>query len=156
MSTANDAADLSPLFVEFRPGMRKRIAAAVDALVALLDQMDGDADFECGDPLEDDSPAEESGDDEPNLGSAGSTALSWSYSQIGWAQGTDDDREVEDEHDEPRGDDEPALGATAAMNQEHAWRAKLNAWGSSDEAEASWAGRATGGAILKWRCAAMI
>jgi len=42
MSTANDNADVSPPFVEFRPGMRKRVAAAVHALVALLDQIDGD------------------------------------------------------------------------------------------------------------------
>jgi hypothetical protein len=72
------------------------------------------------------------GNNEPSLGSAGSTALSWSYSQIGWAQGADDDREVEDERDEAGGDEEPALGATAAMSPEHAWRMNLNAWGSSD------------------------
>ena len=63
------------------------------------------------------------GDNEPSLGSAGSTALSWSYSQIGWAQGSDDDRERENEHDEEGGDEEPALGSTTAINQECAWAA---------------------------------
>jgi len=54
MSTANDNADVSPPFVEFRPGMRKRVAAAVHALVALLDQIDGDADLEEDNPPKDD------------------------------------------------------------------------------------------------------
>jgi hypothetical protein len=94
----------------------KRIAEAVEALVALLDQIDGDADLEEDNPPEDEAPAEDVGDNEPSLGSTGGTALSWSYSLIGWAQGADDDREVEDEHDEAGGDEEPALGATAAMN----------------------------------------
>ena len=56
---------------------------------------------------------------------------------------------------EPSGDDEPALGATTAMNQEHAWRANVDAWGSCDEANLRSAGRATVAAIPKWRCAAM-
>jgi hypothetical protein len=102
MSTANDNADVSPLFLEFRPGIRKRIAAAVDALVALLDQIDGDADLEEDNPPEDDAPAEDVGDNEPSLGSAGSRDAS--TPQYLWAQGADDDREVEDELDE-EGDD---------------------------------------------------
>jgi hypothetical protein len=144
MSTANDNADVSPLFLEFRPGIRKRIAAAVDALVALLDQIDGDADLEEDNPPEDDAPTEDVGDNEPSLGSVASRDAS--TPQYLWAQGADDDREREDEHDEEGGDEEPALGATAAMNQEHAWRAKLNAWGSSDEAEPSlgWTGHGRG------------
>ncbi len=74
-----DNADVAPLFGEFRPGMRKRVSAAVDALLALLlDQIDGDPDFEQDNPLEDDAPCEDVGDNEPSLGSAGSTALSWS------------------------------------------------------------------------------
>ncbi|PWB90677.1 hypothetical protein C5688_09130 [Methylocystis sp. MitZ-2018] len=52
----------TPLFVEYKPGMRRRIAAAVDALIALLDQIDGDADLEEEDPLEDDAPCERVGD----------------------------------------------------------------------------------------------
>jgi len=32
MTIKTDNADVTPLFVEFRPGMRRRIAAAVDAL----------------------------------------------------------------------------------------------------------------------------
>jgi hypothetical protein len=53
----------------------KRIAMAVDALVALLAQIDGDADRGEDNPPEDDAPAEDVGDNEPSLGSAGSTAL---------------------------------------------------------------------------------
>jgi hypothetical protein len=60
-----------------------------------VDQIAADADVEDSDPPEDDAPCEDVGDNEPSLGSAGSTALSWSYSQIGWAQGADDDREEE-------------------------------------------------------------
>lgn len=52
----------APLFVEYKPGTRRRIAAAVDALVALLDQIDGDLDFEENDPPEDDAPCELVGD----------------------------------------------------------------------------------------------
>jgi len=59
MSLAQDSAG-APLFVEFRPGTRRRIAAAVAALVALLDEIDGASDFEEGDPLEDGGDDEES------------------------------------------------------------------------------------------------
>ncbi|MFA6204688.1 MAG: hypothetical protein WC689_00590 [Methylocystis sp.] len=62
MTIAHDRANGAPLFVEFRPGMRRRIAAAVDALIALLGQIDGDADFEEDEPLEDDAPCELVGD----------------------------------------------------------------------------------------------
>jgi len=57
MKIAHDR-ESAPLFVEYRPGMRRRIAAAVDALIALLDQIDGDADLEEVDPLEDDAPCQ--------------------------------------------------------------------------------------------------
>lgn len=46
------------LFVEFRPGMRRRIADAIDALILLLDEIDGDADFEDDPDLEDGHDAE--------------------------------------------------------------------------------------------------
>lgn len=62
MTIAHDRAAGAPLFVEYRPGMRRRIAAAVDALIELLDQIDGDADLEEDDPLEDDAPCERVGD----------------------------------------------------------------------------------------------
>lgn len=62
MTIAHDRANAAPLFVEYHPGMRRRIAAAVDALIALLDQIDGDADLEEDDPLEDDAPCERVGD----------------------------------------------------------------------------------------------
>ena len=121
MSISNDNAASAPLFIELRPGMRKALADAVEAFVALLDQIDADADLEEDNPPEDDAPCEDVGDDEPSLGRA-------------WARSTFQTRRTgrkaltttgkyEDEHDEPGGDDEPALGATMAMNQEHGWRA---------------------------------
>ena len=144
MSIAKDNASAAPLFIELRPGMREALADAVEAFLNLLDQIDADADLEEDNPPEDDAPCEDVGDHEPSLGSAGSTALSWSYSQIGWTQGADDDREVEEEHDEPGGDEEPALGATTAMNQEHGWRSSPS--DGSDDAEPSlgWTGHGHG------------
>jgi hypothetical protein len=122
--------------------MRKALADAVEAFVALLDQIDADADLEEDNPPEDDAPCEDVGDDEPSLGAPGASSFP---PQTLWALGAaDDDREVEDEHDEPGGDEEPALGATMAMNQAHGWRASL--CGSSDEAEPSfgWSGHGHG------------
>ena len=60
--------------------------------------------------------------------------------------GADDDREDESEMLEPGGDDEPALGAKTAINQEHAWRANADVWGSCNEAEPSlgWTGHGRG------------
>ncbi|MBG0800222.1 hypothetical protein IYW40_01655 [Methylocystis sp. H4A] len=142
MSTANDNADVTPLFIEIRPGMRRALADAVEAFLNLLDQIDADADLEDADPPEDDAPCEDVGDDEPSLGSVGSRDAS--LPQYLRSQGADDDREDESEMLEPGGDDEPALGATTAMNQEHAWR--CSAWDSSDEAEPSlgWTGHGRG------------
>ncbi len=145
MTIVNDNADAAPLFLEIRPGMRKALADAVEAFVALLDQLDADADLEDANSPEDDAPCEDVGDDEPSLGSVGNRDAS--TPQTLWSHGAaDDDREVEDEHDEPGGDEEPALGATTAVNQQHAWRANLDAWGSCDEAEPSlgWTGHGHG------------
>ena len=75
MSTVNDNA-AAPLFIELRPGMRKALADAVEAFVALLDQIDADADLEEDNPPEDDAPCEDVGDDEPSLGAPGSVQLS--------------------------------------------------------------------------------
>jgi hypothetical protein len=50
MTVDNDTADVTPLLVAFRPGMCKCIAAAVDALLGLLDQRR---------PFEDDAPRDE-------------------------------------------------------------------------------------------------
>jgi hypothetical protein len=76
MSTANDNAASAPLFIEILPGMRKAFADAVEAFLNLLDQIDADADLEEDNPPEDDAPREDVGDDEPSLGSAGSTGRS--------------------------------------------------------------------------------
>lgn len=123
MTFHNENTEASPLFVEYRPGMRRRIAAAVDALVALLDQIDGDSDFEEEDPLEDDAPAEDVGDAEPSLGALGGTWTAEHFDQAAWAHGGKDDREDESELLEDGGCGEPMLGATTTVNQECAWAA---------------------------------
>jgi hypothetical protein len=142
MSFDNDNADAIPRPLEFRPGMRRRVAAAVDALVALLDQIDDDADLEEDNPPEDDAPCEDVGDDEPSLGAPGTFYFP---DQAHWAEGASDDREDESELLEPTGDEEPTLGATTAVNQQHAWAAPRVA-DAVDEAEPSpsWTGHGSG------------
>ena len=100
MTMHPDKSDATPLFIEIRPGMRKALADAVEAFLNLLDQIDDDADLEEDDAPEDDAPCEDVGDNEPSLGSAGSTGLNWSHNQEGWADGSDDDREDDDEREE--------------------------------------------------------
>lgn len=123
----------APLFVEYKTGTRRRIAAAVDALVALLDEIDSDADFEEDDTLEDDAPLEDGGDAEPSLGAPGASSFP---PQILWSQGASDDGEEEHDGREPDEDGEPALGATTALNQECAWAAPRG-WPEDGEAEPS-------------------
>ncbi len=174
MTFENDHADASPLFLEIRPGMRKALADAVEAFVALLDQIDGDAD------LEEEPDLEEGFDREQDLGatgginqektwrsdasgtgtlefegdnvadcdrepSLGSLCAHERRNQIGWAGGALDDREEEDENDEAGGDDEPILGATTAVNQDHAWR-ESRGWPGPDDGEPSlgWTGHGRG------------
>ena len=52
----------APQVVLFTPGMRRLIADAIESLILLLDEIDGDAE------IEDCDPAEETGDAEPSLG----------------------------------------------------------------------------------------
>ena len=49
----------SAVFVEFRPNMRRLIADAIESLLLLLDEIDGDADREEEPDLEDGHDAEE-------------------------------------------------------------------------------------------------
>ncbi|WP_375782933.1 hypothetical protein ACE10Z_23755 [Bradyrhizobium sp. Pha-3] len=111
--------------------LRKRAEAAIDYLLLLLDQIDGEADLEDG------------GDLEPSLAALerhpecipGESWLNAPYrtgdgAQTCWNKGSRDDRE--DEHDgrEPNVDDElsgdeeePALGSfDRLINQDHGWR----------------------------------
>ncbi len=79
----NARAELVTIYMPVTPAMRARLEATIDALVGLLDEIDGDADFE---------PAN---DDEPSLG--------WTWSFEGMPVPADpascDDREID-------GDDE--------------------------------------------------
>ena len=108
--------------------LRARMEAAIEAMLAMLDELEGEAD------LEPDADAEPNGDDEPSLGAQepSGVAYSWPpglktpgqgwYSPLGnpsqehWAQGdTHSGADLEDEHDgrEPeQGDEEPDLGWT--------------------------------------------
>lgn len=89
MTSANDnrARPAPRVFVEFRPPMRTMIEDAIESLLLLLDEIDGDADFE-GEPFEED-PAEL----EPSLGSIGG------MDQSNWGRGSTDDTEFEDERE---------------------------------------------------------
>src|SRR5208337_4419476 len=85
------------VFIEFRPNMRRLIADAIESLILLLDEIDGDADFEADEPAEEDDEPEDDGLAEPSLGSIGGTMTSSGKSQTYWACGGALD--LEDEHD---------------------------------------------------------
>jgi hypothetical protein len=57
MTTAGEPE--SVVFVEFRPNMRRLIADAIESLILLLDEIDGDANIEEEPDLEDGHDAEE-------------------------------------------------------------------------------------------------
>ena len=82
------------LFVPLTGSMRARLEATIEHLTALLDEIDGDADFE---PDSDDEP---DNDAEPSLG---------------WT-GDHDDRELDDEDFE---DDDPAEDDGTAEEDDH-------------------------------------
>jgi hypothetical protein len=128
--SAHDRRSGAPLFVEFRPSMRSLIEDAVESLLLLLDEIDGDAD------IEEDDPPEDAGDAEPSLGAPGPAYFA---SQTHWAQGRGDD--LEDEHDgrEPDVDDEPSLGSGSIHNQE-CWAIGGDDDRELDEAERSGCG----------------
>jgi len=87
----------APQVVLFTPGMRRLIADAIESLILLLDEIDGDAE------LEEDDPAEETGDAEPSLGATHSMDQ-----RRAW-QATIGETDAEQEHDgrEPDADYEP-------------------------------------------------
>jgi hypothetical protein len=82
------------IFLPVTSAMRARLEQTIEALVALLDEIDGDADLEPG------------VDDEPSLG--------WTYGFDGSPapvrDDCDDDRELDLADDEDGGDREPWLG----------------------------------------------
>jgi hypothetical protein len=123
--------------------IRRQAKEEIELLIAFLDSTENDPDFEEADPPEDDAPREDVGDNEPSLGAPGTFTVP---DQTFWAQGSSDDREDESELLEENGDGEPTLGATAALNQETAWRANPAAWGACDEEEPSlgWTGHGRG------------
>lgn len=72
-------------FIEVGGNIRPKLEAAVEALLEILDQLDGDTDLEDG------------ADDEPALGSTEDGRLG----QTRWTNSGTDDLEQEPEHDEP-------------------------------------------------------
>jgi hypothetical protein len=128
MSLANDA-DV-PLFVEFKPGFRLRVERAIDSLVALLDQIDGDADFEEEPDLEDGF------DQEQELGATGAInqEKTWARSRREERGLTNSDGDLEfDGETAESADDEPSLGSVGALSERH--DQDLWALGVSDDRE---------------------
>ena len=77
------------VFLPLTPAVRLRLEATIEALVALLDLVDGDADFEPANDDEDGGDAEDGGDLEPWLG--------WTAARHGMGPSSndnDDDREA--------------------------------------------------------------
>jgi hypothetical protein len=87
-----------PQIVVFTPAMRTLIADAIESLIILLDEIDGDVD------AEDDDPAEENGDAEPSLGAFElvDQEKAWRSAENGWGG---QDLELDE------ADNEPSLGA---------------------------------------------
>jgi len=100
--------------LELTPSMRGLIEDAIESLVLLLDEIDGDPDEE--DHREDD---EQDGSAEPVLGSLEQhpcrdcgSVRAWDYSdQRKWGQSGTSDEEGEHDGREPDVDDEPSLGS---------------------------------------------
>ncbi|WP_296709013.1 hypothetical protein [Rhodoblastus sp.] len=86
-------------FIEFRPGMRRLIEDAIESLILLLDEIDGD------DDLEDGSDDEDGADCEPALGAPErhNRQTTAGCDQRLWAQGEADDREDDDEREPEEG-----------------------------------------------------
>jgi hypothetical protein len=78
-------------FIELRPSMRVLIEDAIESLILLLDEIDGEGD------LEDDQDDQDNADQEPWLGAPErhNTQIAVFGDQRLWAQGESDDREVE-------------------------------------------------------------
>ena len=91
-----------PQIVVFTPAMRALIADAIESLILLLDEIDGDVD------AEDDDPAEENGDAEPSLGAFEwvDQEQAWRSAESGWGG---QDLELDD------ADKEPSLGRRSAI-----------------------------------------
>ena len=89
----------APQVVVFTPRMRRLICDAIEGLMMLLDEIDGDAD------LEEDDPAEDNGDAEPSLGATNSLNQT-----IAWQAAQSEVLDGEQEHDgrEPDDDLEPS------------------------------------------------
>lgn len=126
----NARADFVTVYLPITPAMRARLEATIEALVALLDEIDGDADLE---PDEDAEPSlgwnyrfdgtpvqvgrDDRGDDreldraDDEDGADREPWLGWRGDGRGaWGDEGTDDREDEPEHLEDGGDAEPSSG----------------------------------------------
>ncbi|RTL86892.1 MAG: hypothetical protein EKK29_08050 [Hyphomicrobiales bacterium] len=134
MSLAND--NDVPLFVEFKPGFRRRVERAIDSLVALLDQIDADPDFEEEPDLEDGF------DQEQELGATGviNQEKAWGGSRRVEYGLTNSDGDLEfDGETAESADDEPSLGSVGQLSERH--DQGLWALGASDDREDEHDGR---------------
>jgi hypothetical protein len=83
--------------LEFTPAMRRLIEDAIESLILLLDEIDGDDDLEDDNSLEDGGDDEHEADAEPWLGS---NAM---FNQGPWGYSSTDDREDDDEREPQEG-----------------------------------------------------
>jgi hypothetical protein len=106
-------------FVQFTPETRNQIEKAIEGLFGLLDQCDGNSDFEDG------------GDNEPLLASAAAQDKSGAFHDDGYVRELDDCDDEKGGDDEETGDDEPLHSISAVHWQTNG---DLYAWGSDLEA----------------------
>jgi hypothetical protein len=90
----------------FTPGIRRLICDAIESLILLLDEIDGDVD------LEDDDPAEENGDAEPSLGAFGHVDQTNTWRTRDSGSGGQD-------LEFNNADREPSLGSLGGVEQTH-------------------------------------
>lgn len=97
--------------VRFTPGMRRLIADAIEALILLLDEIDGDPDLEEDEPAEEGDDELDDADKEPSLGAPEShpitSTLGGRGDQTHWADGGMRDLEWDGDDREPDVDSEP-------------------------------------------------
>lgn len=104
----SDVSNLDATLFEFGPSLRRRLESAIHSLVALLDEIDGDADFEEEPDLEDGF------DSEQELGATNALNQQRAWSR-GNQQNLDGNLEFEGEM-VPECDGEPSLGSIGSTN----------------------------------------
>ncbi|MGC4024412.1 MAG: hypothetical protein QM744_04205 [Mesorhizobium sp.] len=112
-ASESNASSEPTTFLSVTPSMRKKLAATFEALIALLDEIDGDCDVESTLGAPERSPEPHRGKRGPVYGKE---ARDNEGDQTNWADGAnaafEDDCETDNEDNEDGGDNEPNLGWT--------------------------------------------